>query len=77
MKLTKILSEQTFAKYEQFEDVLMKAKENENYREYEAILKSALQKKQYDWFCRHLSQINRVGGSNSIFKEMFKHATPF
>lgn len=77
MKLTKILSEQTFAKYEQFEDALMKAKEQNSYREYETILKNALQKKQYEWFCRHLLQINRIDESNSVFKAMFKHATPF
>lgn len=74
MKLTKILSEQTFAKYEQFEDALMKAKEQNSYREYETILKSALQKKQFDWFCRYLNNVNQSG---SVFKEMFKHATPF
>lgn len=74
MKLSKILQEQTFSKYEQFEDALMQAKEGNNYRLFENILKGSFQKKQYEWFCRY---IQRVNPGNKIFKEMFKNATPF
>lgn len=74
MKISKLISEQSFSKYEQFEDALMQAKEQNNYRVFESILKTAIQKKQYDWFCRYLQRVNP---SNQVFKEMFKQATPF
>lgn len=74
MKISKIITEQSFSKYEQFEDALMQAKEQNSYREFESILKSTIQKKQYDWFCRYLQRVNP---SNQVFKEMFKQATPF
>jgi len=74
MKISKLITEQSFSKYEQFEDALLQAKEQTNYREFESILKSAIQKKQYDWFCRYLQRVNP---SNQVFKEMFKQATPF
>ena len=74
MKLSKILSEQSFAKYEQYEDALMQAKQGNDYKTFESILKESLQKKQYEWFCRYFQRVNP---NNKLSKEMFKNATPF
>ncbi len=75
MKLKSALNEQTFSKYEDFEDALMKAKEGNNYREFESILKNSFIKRQWEWFGRYFQKMN--GTSNVLIKEIFKKVTPF
>ncbi len=75
MKLKSALNEQTFSKYEDFEDALMKAKEGNNYREFENIISTTLKSRQWEWFGRYYQKMD--GSTHAFTKEIFKKATPF
>ena len=74
-KLRSLLTEQTFSKYEEYSDALMKAKEINNYQEFERIITDSLKRKQWEWFGRYYQTMN--GSSNELTKEIFKKVTPF
>jgi hypothetical protein len=74
MKISKILTERSFSKYEEFQDALMSAKEKNNYNEFKNILETSLKNRQYDWFGRYFQFVNQDG---KLTKDIFKLATPF
>lgn len=74
MKISKILTERSFSKYEEFQDALMAAKEKNNYNEFKNILETSLKNRQYDWFGRYFQFVNRTG---KLTKDVFDLATPF
>lgn len=74
IKLRTLLREATFSKYEEFSDALMKAKQDNNYREFERIITESLRSKQWEWFGRFYQQQD---SSKDLTKEVFKKVTPF
>ncbi len=74
MKISKILTERSFSKYEEFQDALMAAKEKNNYNEFKNILETSLKNRQYDWFGRYFQFVSKYG---NLYKNMFDSATPF
>ena len=75
MKLSKLLTESKFSKYEEFEDALIQAKQQNNYHEFENIISTALKSRQWEWFGRYYQIMD--GPSHSLTKEVFKKVTPF
>lgn len=74
MKIRSLLKEATFSKFEDFEDALLKAKETNNFNEFERIITDSLKKKQYEWFGRFYLGQDR---SKSLSKALFKEVSPF
>lgn len=74
MKMRAILSEQTFSKYEEYSDALLKAKQDNNYREFERIVTESLRSKQWEWFGRFYQSQDQT---KDLTKEVFKKVTPF
>lgn len=75
MKISKLITEQSFSKYEDFLDALLQAKEQNNYREFERILTDSLKKKQWEWFGRFYQ--SQDGTSKALTKVIFKEVAPF
>ncbi len=75
MKMSKLISERSFSKYEEFLDALLQAKEQNNYREFERIVTDSLKKRQWEWFGRFYQ--DQDGASKALTKVIFKEVTPF
>lgn len=75
VSLKSLIKEASLAKYEDFQDALMTAKNDNNYREFERLISDALKRKQWEWFGRFYAMMD--GNSKALTKEIFKKVTPF
>lgn len=76
MKLSKLITEQTFSNYSEFAGAVVAAKVKEDYPAFQKLIKQAKQAKQYEFIGRLYVDYD-ASDSNIITKQMFKLIAPF